>query len=133
MKKSPSHLTAAAEAFLAEPHLATLTTFRPDGSPHVAPVRFTWDGHARLARVMSVGSRRKATNVEAHPDRQIALCQVVGFRWITLEGTAMVFNDRSRIAEGTRRYAQRYSSSPPTPSGLVVIEIAVDRVMELNN
>ncbi|WP_326646418.1 MULTISPECIES: pyridoxamine 5'-phosphate oxidase family protein [unclassified Streptosporangium] len=41
------------EYFLAEPHVATLTTSRPDGSPHVVAVRFTGDGQARLARVRS--------------------------------------------------------------------------------
>jgi hypothetical protein len=34
-------LPAPAEAFLAEPHIATLTTLRPDSSPHVVPVRFS--------------------------------------------------------------------------------------------
>ncbi|WP_308249751.1 pyridoxamine 5'-phosphate oxidase family protein [Sphaerisporangium fuscum] len=39
-------LRGPSEAFLAEPHLATLTTLRPDGTPHVVAVRFTWDGAA---------------------------------------------------------------------------------------
>ena len=29
--------------FLTERHLATLTTLRPDGTPHVVPVGFTYD------------------------------------------------------------------------------------------
>ncbi|WP_239077169.1 pyridoxamine 5'-phosphate oxidase family protein [Actinocatenispora rupis] len=40
-------------AFLAEPHVATLTTLRPDGSPHVAPVRFTYDPAERIARMLT--------------------------------------------------------------------------------
>ncbi|WP_307848294.1 pyridoxamine 5'-phosphate oxidase family protein [Microbispora oryzae] len=118
---------------MAEPHLATLTTFRPDGSPHVVAVRFTWDREARLARVMTVGSSRKARNLLSAPGSRAALCQIAGFRWITLEGPATVSDDPLRVAEGVRRYARRYSSPPPNPPGRVVVEIAVDRVMNLNS
>jgi hypothetical protein len=50
-------LSASVESFLAEAHLATLSTMRLDGSPHLVPVRFTWDSAARLARVMTVLGR----------------------------------------------------------------------------
>jgi hypothetical protein len=36
-------LPAVAERLLAAPHIGVLTTFRPDGSPHLAPVRFSGD------------------------------------------------------------------------------------------
>ncbi|MDT7666670.1 MAG: hypothetical protein QOD04_6226, partial [Pseudonocardiales bacterium] len=51
-------LPAAVETFLTEGHLATRTTIRPDGTPHVTPVRFTWDNAARLARIMTWASPR---------------------------------------------------------------------------
>jgi PPOX class probable F420-dependent enzyme len=123
-------LPGAVEAFLAERRLATLTTLRPDGSPHVVPVRFTWDGS--LARVMTVASSRKARNLTAGPGGRAALCQVAGFRWVTLEGVATVSADPRRVAEGARRYTERFRSPPPDPPGRVVVEIAVDRVMNLN-
>lgn len=123
-------VAASATAFLAEPHVATLTTVRPDGSLHVTAVRFTWDGDAGLARVMTVASARKAKNLTT--GGRAALCQVVGFRWITLEGAATVSDDPRRVAEGVRRYARRYQAAPPNPPGRVVIEIAVDRLMDLN-
>ncbi|KAA2258065.1 PPOX class F420-dependent oxidoreductase [Solihabitans fulvus] len=128
----PLPLSASVETFLTEPHLATLTTFRPDGSPHVVAVRFTWDGAAGLARVLTVASSRKARNLLAAPGSRAALCQVAGFRWITLEGTATVSDDPARVADGARRYARRYQSPPPNPPGRVVVEIAVDRAMNLN-
>ncbi|WP_424530217.1 pyridoxamine 5'-phosphate oxidase family protein [Sphaerisporangium viridialbum] len=53
-------------AFLSEPRVASLTTLRPDGSPHVVAVRFTWDGRAALARVLTVARAR------ASPDLMIA-------------------------------------------------------------
>ncbi|TQS26655.1 pyridoxamine 5'-phosphate oxidase family protein [Microbispora sp. KK1-11] len=120
------------EAFLAEPSVATLTTLRPDGSPHVAAVRFTWDPRAALARVLTVASARKARNLAARSGVRAALCQVDGFRWVTLEGSATVHDDPGRVGEAVRRYAGRYGAAPPNPPGRVVIEIAVDRIMKLN-
>jgi PPOX class probable F420-dependent enzyme len=118
------------EVFLAERRVAILTTVRPDGSPHVVAVRFTWDGTTRLARVLTVAASRKAGNLAA--GGRAALCQVDGFRWVTLEGTATVSADPRRVDEGVRRYTERFRSPPPEPPGRVVIEIAVDRIMKLN-
>ncbi|WP_336215331.1 pyridoxamine 5'-phosphate oxidase family protein [Nonomuraea sp. LPB2021202275-12-8] len=120
------------EAFLAEPRVATLTTLRPDGSPHVVAVRFTWDPRAGLARVLTVASSRKARNLTADPGSRAALCQVDGFRWVTLEGSATVHTDPARVDEAARRYAARYAAPPPNPPGRIVIEIAVDHTMTLN-
>jgi PPOX class probable F420-dependent enzyme len=131
MQRNPAVLPNAAEAFLTENHLCTFTTFRPDGSPHVAPVRFTWDADSGLARIMTVGTRRKARNVRANPDRPVAICQVDGGRWVSLEGLASVSSDPARVREGVLRYTKRYWSPPPVQPGLVVIEVAVRRVMGL--
>jgi PPOX class probable F420-dependent enzyme len=124
--------SARAAAFLAESHLGTLTTLRPDGSPHVTAVRFTWDPAAGLARVLTVASSRKVRNVVRSGAGRVALCQVAGFRWITLEGTASVSDDPARVGDGVRSYLGRYQSPPPTPPDRVVIEIAVDRILSLN-
>ncbi|MET7622259.1 TIGR03618 family F420-dependent PPOX class oxidoreductase [Streptomyces sp. NPDC005408] len=121
-----------AEEFLAAPHVGTLTTLRPDGSLHSVAVRFTWDATSGLARVLTVASSRKARNLIAAPGSRVALCQVDGFCWVTLEGTATVRDDRSHVADGVRRYAKRYWSAPPDPADRVVIEIVVDRVLSLN-
>ena len=39
--------------FLTERHLATLTTLRTDGSPHVVAVGFSYDPVAQVARVIT--------------------------------------------------------------------------------
>ena len=111
-RKSASKPSAPGVAFLAGPHLCTLTTLRPDGSPHVTAVRFTWDQATGLARVLTVASSRKARNVARSPGGRVAVCQVEGFRWITLEGTATVSGDPARVAEGARRYLNRYLRFP---------------------
>nr|WP_199783841.1 pyridoxamine 5'-phosphate oxidase family protein [Streptomyces sp. SID4913] len=126
-------LAPTASGFLTLPRTATLTTLRPDGSPHVAPVRFTFDAATGLARVTTRAGARKARNVSAGgPAARVALCQADGFRWITLEGRASVAGDPVRLAEAVRRYAARYGAAPPDPPDLAVIEIAVDRVLSLN-
>lgn len=121
-------LDDAATAFVTERHLATLTTLRPDGSPHVVAVGFTWDAEAGLARVITFAPSRKARNVLAAPGGRAAVCQVDGGRWLTLEGPAVATDDPARVAEGVRRYAERYRE-PKERADRVVIEIQVDRVL----
>ncbi len=109
-------------------HLASLTTLRPDGSPHVAPVGFTLDLEAGLVRVITFRGARKAHNVDARPGGRAAVCQVDGRRWLTLEGPAVVTDDPQRVAEAVRRYAERYRQ-PKERDDRVAIEITVDRML----
>lgn len=126
MSPRPSHLAPEAAAFLAERHLATLTTARPDGSPHVVPVGFTWDGATALARVITSGRSRKARN--AALGGRAVLCQVDGRRWLTLEGTVRVVTDPAAVADAVARYAVRYRTPRLNPER-VLLEISVDHVM----
>ncbi|MCA1710519.1 MAG: TIGR03618 family F420-dependent PPOX class oxidoreductase [Actinobacteria bacterium] len=126
MALDPTALPPEALAFLAERHLATLTTLRPDGTPHVVAVGFTWDADARIARVITNGASRKVAHVRAGTRAVVA--QVDGPRWLSLEGLASVAEDPERVAEAVRRYAERYRQPAENPRR-VVIEIAVDRVL----
>ena len=113
-------------SFLTDRHLATLTTLRPDGSPHVVPVGFTWDDEAGLVRVITNGTSRKVVHVRAGTRAVVA--QVDGPRWLSLEGTSVVSEDPQRVAEAVRRYALRYRQPAIIPLR-VVIEITVDRIL----
>ena len=128
MALDPAALPPEVAAFTAERHLATLTTLRPDGSPHVVAVGFTWDPAAGLVRVITFAPSRKARNLVASPGSRAAVSQVDGGRWLTLEGPATVTDDPARVAEGVRRYAERYRQ-PGARDDRVVIEIQVDRVL----
>jgi F420H(2)-dependent biliverdin reductase len=114
-------------AFLAERHLATLTTLRPDGSPHVVPVGVTYDARTGTARVITSGGSAKARHVRDGQQR-VAVCQVDGRRWVTLEGTAVVRDDPASVADAVSRYATRYRQPRENPTR-VVLEIAVDRIL----
>ena len=114
-------------AFFAERHLATLTTLRADGSPHVVPVGVTYDATTRTARVITSGGSVKARHVRDGHGR-VAVCQVDGRRWVTLEGTAVVRDDPESVADAVARYAVRYRQPRVNPAR-VVLEIAVDRIL----
>ena len=116
----------AALAFLAERHLASLTTLRADATPHVVPVGFTYDATRGIARVITRRGSVKARNVAA--GGRAVLCQIDGRRWLSLEGEAQVRADAEAVAEAVRRYAQRYRSPRPNPER-VGIEITVDRIL----
>jgi PPOX class probable F420-dependent enzyme len=114
-------------ALLTERHLATLTTLRADGSPHVVPVGVTYDAPTRTARVITSGTSAKARHVRAGRSR-VAVCTVDGRRWVTLEGTAVLRDDRAAVADAEARYARRYRT-PRENAARVVLEISVDRVL----
>ena len=128
MALDPAHLPDEVLSFLTERHLGTLTTLRPDGSPHVVAIAFTWDAEAGLVRVISFADSRKARNLVASPGSRAAVCQVDGGRWLTLEGPAELTNDPERVAEAVRRYTERYRP-PKERADRVAIEIRIDRVL----
>ncbi|WP_306357462.1 MULTISPECIES: TIGR03618 family F420-dependent PPOX class oxidoreductase [unclassified Nocardia] len=119
-------LSAAALEFVAERHLATLSTLRADGTPHVVAVSFTWDPEAGVARVITSDDKVKVRNVRR--SGYAAVSQVDGPRWLTLEGPAEVLDDAVSVADAERRYARRYRVPRENPNR-VVIAIKVQRVL----
>jgi len=113
--------------FLTERHLATLTTLRVDGSPHVVPVGFTYEPATRLARVITSGDSVKARN--AGRDGAIAaLCQVDRARWLTLSGPIRVSAEPDDVADAVERYAGRYRQPRVNPRRVVLV-MEVERLM----
>ena len=94
-------------AFLAERHLATLTTLRADGSPHVVPVGFSYDSDGGVVRVITFAASVKARQRCARGGRA-AVSQVDGARWATLEGVARLVDDAPSVALAVAGYAARY-------------------------
>lgn len=115
--------------FVTERHLATLTTLRPDGTPHVVPVGFTWDPDAGVLRITTRDGSAKVRNVDAAAGAaRVAVCQVDGGRWLTFEGVATVVRDPDEVSDAMRRYAVRYRTLHHDPRR-VVLRVAVDRVL----
>lgn len=119
-------LSPAALEFVTERHLATLTTLRANGTPHVVAVGFTWDPAAGIARVITDGGSAKVRNVRR--GGYAAVSQVEGRRWLTLEGPATVLDEPDAVSEAETRYAGRYRVPRENPTR-VVIAIEVQRVL----
>ena len=102
MPLDPRNPPQEVHRFLAERHLATLTTTRADGSPHVTPVGVTYDAAHGVARIITWAASRKARNVAARPGQ--------------------------RVAVAVARYAERYRQ-PKQRADRVAIEITVDRLL----
>ena len=126
------HLTPEQRVFVMERHVATLTTLRPDGSPHVTPVAFGWDADSGTAWMTSDEGSAKVRNIDAGArgpsGPRGALCQVSGGRWITLEGRLSVSREPDDIAEAERRYATRYGPIDPDPKRVAMLLVA-DKVL----
>jgi PPOX class probable F420-dependent enzyme len=116
--------------FWTERRLATLTTVRPDGTPHVVAVGVTVDFEAGIARVITFSDSVKAKLIRAAADKgvPVAVCQLEGPRWSTLEGRAILRDDPESVRDAENRYAARYRQPKPNPLR-VVIEITVGRVL----
>jgi len=130
MALDPAALDDDVLAFLRERHLATLTTLRPDGSPHVVAVGFSYDPTARVARVITWGASQKAVNAGRMEQSGLrgAVCQVDGGRWLSLEGRVRLVTDPDGIQPGIDGYAERYQQ-PKDRDDRAVIEIDVDRIL----
>jgi F420H(2)-dependent biliverdin reductase len=126
----PDAPTFSAElvAFWAERHLCTVSTLRPDGSPHVVPMGIVLDADHALAWGITSGSSQKVANLRRGRDPRVAVCQVDGRRWSTLEGLAEVADDEDSVAEAVRRYAERYRQPRENPNR-VSLRIRLTRVL----
>ena len=126
MSLDPTRLSDDVIAFTHERHLATLTTLRADGSPHVVPVGFTFDPEKLVVRVITWATSVKAGH--ARRGGRAAVSQVDGGRWLTFEGSVSLSDDHDEVARAVAMYAERYRQ-PKERDDRVVIVIAVDRVM----
>ena len=122
----PDDIDEALLGFLDERHLATLTTLRADGSPHVVPVGFSYDAADATVRIITFPGSVKARN--AARGGRAAVSQVDGGRWATLEGTVRLATDPASVAAAVAGYARRYRQPGERPDR-VAIEIAIDRIM----
>jgi F420H(2)-dependent biliverdin reductase len=126
MPRGPADLTTSELDFLAERHLGTLTTLRPDGSPHVVAIAFGFDPADGVVRIITSEGSRKVRNADR--SGRAAVCQVDGPRWLTLEGPVTVRRDGPAVASAVDGFERRYRPARENPSR-VAIEIRVDRVL----
>ncbi|MFB7085690.1 pyridoxamine 5'-phosphate oxidase family protein [Streptomyces sp. NPDC056296] len=114
--------------FWAEYHLCTFTTLQPNGRLHVVPVGVTLDAAAGVARIITRKASRKVANVLAGGgEARVAVCQVDGGRWATLEGVAEICTDEAVVEDAVTRYGERYGRTPAPDPERVVLLTSVER------
>ena len=117
-------ITDSARAFLAEYHLATLSTLGRGDRIHAVPVGFTWEDDV----VRVIGSRGSQKFLNAERRGRASICSVDGGRWISFEGTARVLDDPDAVVHAVELYAARYRQPRVNPER-VVLELRPTRVL----
>jgi PPOX class probable F420-dependent enzyme len=112
--------------FWAERHLCTVSTIRRDGTVHSVPVGATYDPATGTARIITSANSQKVRNIGQN--EKIAICQIDGRRWSTLEGHATIETDPDSVKDAEDRYARRYKQPRVNPDR-VVIMVTVMRVL----
>jgi F420H(2)-dependent biliverdin reductase len=110
--------------------LCTVTTLRPDGTPHVVPMGVVLDLDDGVAWAITSGRSTKVRNIRAAgaSGGLFAACQVDGRSWSTVEGTVRVLDDQAAVDEAVRRYAERYKVPRPNPDR-VALRVQITRVL----
>ena len=113
-------------AFWRERHLCSVTTLREDGSPHVVPMGIALSTDGTVAWGITSPTSRKVAHLRVDP--RIAVGQVDGRRWSTIEGTAEVLEEPASVAEAVAAYASRYRQPRENPTR-VAVRITITRVI----
>ena len=119
-----TQLTDDGLQFVADRHLAMLSTMARDGAIHLIAVGFTL--HDGVVRIIASDGTQKVRNIER--DARATVGQVDGRRWISFVGNAVIVRDPADVAFAEKLYSERYRAPQPNPKR-IVIRIDVDRVL----
>lgn len=117
-----------ARQFLADRHLATLSTTLADGTIHVVPVGFVVVDST--ATIITSRLSQKVLNVRRSP--RATICQVDGARWLTVLGAARIEEDAASVAQAVERYAGRYRQPRVNPERVVIV-VEIERILGLSS
>jgi PPOX class probable F420-dependent enzyme len=83
--------TEKIEAFLAEPRNVMVAGIRQDGTPHLSPNWFYWDGERFY--ISTTRGRAKYAIFRRDPRVQLAVDDATGFRAVLVRGTVEIRED----------------------------------------
>ncbi|KRF18200.1 pyridoxamine 5'-phosphate oxidase family protein [Nocardioides sp. Soil796] len=116
-------------AFWRARHLCTVSTPRPDGTLHVTPMGIVLDADRAFAWGITSRTSVKARNIAAYDEgAPVAVCQIDGRHWASLEGVGRVLDDPESVREAEERYAVRYKVPRANPQR-VALRITLSRVL----
>jgi len=97
-------LTPAQRQFIEGKHFAVVGTRNPDGSPHLAVMWYLVDGDDIV--VNSALDRLKDRNLAADPRMSVMVAD--GYRFVRVDGRAIIDHDQTTAHGDIRRLAARY-------------------------
>jgi PPOX class probable F420-dependent enzyme len=115
----PPHL----DDFWSLPRLSVLGTVRPDGTPHLVPVKCM-----RVGEEFHVLTRPRTVKVRnLLRTGRASLAEHTATWWATVEGPARVADDPATLAAAQAAYVERYGR--PDTWGTCVMVLTPDRVL----
>ena len=125
--------TSKIEAFLAEPRNIVVAGIRRDGSPHLSPNWFYWDGQRFY--VSTTRHRAKYTIFRRDNRAQLLVDDCTGYRAVVVQGTVEVREDIAAELPRFRAIREKYGLAVPdddehlralTAEGRVLLAITPD-------
>ena len=93
------------DAYLSEPRIADLATINPDGSPHIAPVWYRYDG--AVVKVFSQHTAVKLRNIRHDPRVALSIAtHSEPYGYVIVSGTAAISDEG--IPDEVRQMAIHY-------------------------
>lgn len=118
---------------LAEARVGTLSTVRPDGSPHVVPVVFAVAGEEVFTAVdrkpKTTSRLQRLTNIRAEPRVGLLTHHYSedwnALWWVRIEGRATVIDEGPTFDEAIQVLAAKYAHyrEQPPPGPVIVITV----------
>jgi PPOX class probable F420-dependent enzyme len=96
--------------FLRSARFAVVSTIRPDGSPHQTPMWYEL-GPGQAAELLLNTPRGSLKHTHLKRDPRLSVCVVDGYRYVTLAGTAELFEDEARAKADYARLGKRYRAT----------------------
>ena len=97
-------LTDQIRAFLTEPRFAVLATTNKDGSIQQTVMWFKFENDSILMNTNN--ARTKFRNLNANTN--VSICVADGYRYVTLQGTATLNEDRASSQRDFKRIGRQY-------------------------
>lgn len=103
------------DAFLSEPHVARLATIKKDGSPHVSPIWYSWDGENLF--VVLGETRLHTSNLRQDPRVSVIIDKderpkrrtlKVGAMGVIMNGQAQLVRDAGLLDKVVKMNLEKY-------------------------
>lgn len=126
--------SARLERFLAEEPVVWLSTVRPDGTPHLVPIWFTWDGEALI--VFSKPHAQKVRNLRTNPRAMLALGEPDDdFDVVLADARVELLDGQARKLPSAhlRKYGARMAALGLTPNEFLATYSQVLRIVPVRS